>query len=287
LFLPTFKFKLKKNLCVGLRGLNIKNSSTLPQKIKHDLLESYTFEANPICKEITLFNQSRGVSYLVKKSKITNLERKLLSLTPKIESILIGLLLSDGWLQKRGHWNPRFGLKQSFTNFSFLWTCFEEFAYLCSGYPYMGKSYIRGKCFFSITFQTRQLECFNDIFNLFYSTVKGKKIKYINTELFFHMNYRVLAFWIMGDGCKKNNGLEISTQSYSLKEVIYLADILRIKFNLNPGIHVSRPDKSIYTKKSTSHSSVNYKIYINSKDLSKIRPFILPFFVKDFLYKIN
>ena len=155
----------------------------------------------------------------------------------------------------------------------------------------MGKSYIRGKCFFSITFQTRQLECFNEIFNLFYFTrlwrVKGKNFKYINPELFYYMNYRVLAFLIMGDGSKKNKGLEISTQSYSLKEVIYLADILRIKFDLNPGIHVSRPDKSIYTKKSTSYSSVNYKIFINSKDLNKIRPFILPFFVKDFLYKIN
>jgi len=58
---------------------------------------------NQNSKGITLFNKSLGISCLVKKSKITNVERNLLELTPKLESILIGLLLSDGWFQKRGH----------------------------------------------------------------------------------------------------------------------------------------------------------------------------------------
>ena len=159
----------------------------------------------------------------------------------------------------------------------------------------MGKSFIRGKTFLSISFQTRQLECFNKIFNLFYKNVNGKNVKYINPYLFFYMNYMVLAYWIMGDGNKQKNGLELCTQSYSLKVVILLANILRIKFNLNPGIHVSRPDKSIYKNKSsslnlensTANTSVNYKIYLNSVDLNKIRPFILPYFVEDFKYKIS
>ena len=46
--------------------------------------------------KITLFNKSIGISSLVKKSKITSAERGLLNLTPKLESILIGLMLSDG-----------------------------------------------------------------------------------------------------------------------------------------------------------------------------------------------
>lgn len=245
---------------------------------------------------LTLYNNSLGISSLVKKSKLTNVERKWLCLTPKLESILIGLLLSDGWLQKRAQWNPRFGLKQSLKNFPFLWSCFEEFAYLCSGYPYLGKSHIRGKLFYSISFQTRQLECFNEVFNLFYKTVNGKRVKQINQELLHYMNYSVLAFWIMGDGNKQKKGLEINTQSYTLNEVILLVNILRIKFNLNPGIHVSRPDTSIYKIKANSllrsdlktlSCAINYKIYLNSVDLNKIKPFIKPYFVKHFLYKIN
>ena len=107
---------------------------------------------------------------------------------------------------------------------------------------------------------------------------------------------------------KQKKGLELSTQSYTLKEVIILSNILRIKFNLNPRIHESRPDDSIYKNKTSSENPlsvlglalnlknsssapnrprVNYKIYLNSVDLNKIRPFILPYFVKHFLYKIN
>ena len=96
----------------------------------------------------------------------------------------------------------------------------------------------------------------------------------------------------MGDGNKQKKGLELSTQSYTLKEVILLSNILRIKFNLNPRLHQSKPDKSIYKKSSlylenSSSSLINYKIYLNSEDLNKIKPFIMPYFVKHFLYKIN
>jgi len=95
----------------------------------------------------------------------------------------------------------------------------------------------------------------------------------------------------MGDGSKQKKGLDINTQSFTLKEVILLVNILRIKFNLNPRIHKSRPDKSIYKSKSfklsPSTATTNYKIYLNSADLNKIRPFIMPYFVNHFMYKIN
>ena len=240
---------------------------------------------------ITLYNKSLGISSLINKSKLTNIERNLLGLTHRIESILIGLLLSDGWFQKRGHWNPRFGLKQSIINFPFLWSCFIEFAYLCSGYPYLGKYVLRGKLFYNISFQTRQLECFNIIYNLFYKSVKGRLVKQISPELFHYMNYIVLAYWIQGGGSKQKKGLEISTQGYTLKEVILLANILRIKFNLDPKIQLSRPDQSIYRNRSInlgpSLVAPNYKIYLNSVDLNKIRPLISPYFVPQFLCKIN
>ena len=81
---------------------------------------------------------------------------------------LIGLILSDAWLRKTGHWNPRIGFKQSIINFYYFWHVYNELAYLCSGLPMFGKTIKRGKLFFSLTLQTRQLDCLNEIFNLFY-----------------------------------------------------------------------------------------------------------------------
>ena len=55
------------------------------------------------------------------------------------------------------------------------------------------KTVTRGKLFYSVCLQTRQLVCLNEIFNLFYLTINGKVIKTVKQELFFHMDYIVLA----------------------------------------------------------------------------------------------
>jgi hypothetical protein len=283
--------------------LSVNTPSLFFSCLKYKYLHFSTNIKGNKTKEITLLNQPLGYSSLFKKSKISLEEKKRLILTPRVQSILIGLLLSDGWLQKRNHWNPRFGLKQSIINFPYLWVCYNELGYLCSGDIYLGKAKLRGKLFYNISFQTRQLECFIELYNLFYINVNGKKIKIIKPDLFFYMDYIVLAHWIQGDGSKKQKGLELNTQGFNLNEVILLANILRIKFDLKPTLHKSRPDSSIYSKvknfkiitSSTSNISncekeknkINYKIYINGKDLNKIRPLILPYFVDHFVYKIS
>jgi hypothetical protein len=76
----------------------------------------------------------------------------------------------------------------------------------------------------------------------------------------------------MGDGAKKNKGLILCTDSFTLQEIIILMNILNIKYNLNLTIHKEK------------HKS---RIYINQKELSKLLPYIKPYFVNHFLYKIH
>lgn len=73
----------------------------------------------------------------------------------------------------------------------------------------------------------------------------------------------------MGDGSKKNNGITLCTDNFTLKEVVLLVNILIIKFDINPSIHKEKN---------------NFRIYINNKDLMKIKPYISPYFVDNFLY---
>ena len=208
------------------------------------------------------------------KPKLTNTEKLLLSLTPITKSILIGLILSDGWVQKKGHWNTRIGIKQSIKNFPYFWHVYNEIGYLCSSLPMWAKTKTRGKIFYSVYLQTRQLKCLNEIFYLFYEpTIKeGNKIKSVKQDLFFNMDYLVLAHWIMGDGSKRAKGLVLCTDNFTLQEVVLLVNILIIKFEISPTIQKEK-DK--------------FRIYINKKSLMKIKPFILPFFVDHFLYKLN
>jgi len=232
----------------------------------------FSTNTNSSCKQITLWNKQIGINSISSKSRITNSDKKLLQLTPRVKSIIIGLILSDAWLQKRGHWNARIGFKQSINNFPYLWHIYCELGYLCSGLPMLAKTITRGKIFYGVFLQTRQLECLNEIFNLFYLNRNGQIVKTVTQELFFHMDDMVLAHWIMGDGSKRAKGIVLCTDNFSLQEVILLANILNFKFDINPTIQKEKN---------------KFRIYINGKNLMKIKPFILPYFVDHFLYKIN
>ena len=241
-------------------------------------------------KELTLWNKQLGLSSMNKKSKISAKEREMLTLTPRVKSIIVGLILSDAWMQKRGHWNPRLALKQSIINFPYLWEVFNELAYLCSSFPYSSKNVLRGKTFFSLTFQTRQLASLNEIINLFYVNKNGKLIKTIKPDLFFYLDYIALAHWIQGDGSSRNKGVSLITFGYSLKEVILLLNILIIKFDIHPTIYTQkhRADPLIYINPLNPNiGKTEYIIHINKKDLDKIKPKLLPYFSKHFLYKLS
>lgn len=130
---------------------------------------------------------------------------------------------------------------------------------------------MRGKIFYSLTFQTRQLECLMEIIDLFYIFKNNKLEKTIKYDLFFNIDYIVLAHFIMGDGSKRKKGLILCTDNFSLQEVVLLLNILIIKFDINPTIQKEKN---------------KFRIYINEKSLIKIKPFIIPYFVDHFLYKI-
>lgn len=52
---------------------------------------------------LTIWDKPLGYSSHNNKSKITKLERDSLKLTSRVRSIIIGLMLSDGWVKKNGH----------------------------------------------------------------------------------------------------------------------------------------------------------------------------------------
>jgi hypothetical protein len=233
-------------------------------------INNIKYSTNYTYTQLNLWNKKIGLNFYRLNTRLTNKDRLYLTLTPRVKSILIGLILSDSWIQKRVHWNPRVGLKQSFINFSYLWSVYSEISYLCSNLPMWGKETMRGKIFYSVSIQTRQLLCLNEIYNLFYDKNSSKKL--IKDELFFYMDYIVLANWIQGDGSKRDKGLILCTDNFSLQDISKLVNILILKFDLKPTIQKEKN---------------KYRIYINRKCLLKIKPFITPFFADHFLYKIN
>lgn len=270
----------------GLLGWSISNLKESVKFYTNPQLKS-SFVSDNSSKELTLWNKHLGFSSHNRRTKITNLERNMLQLTPRVRSIIVGLIISGGWMNKNGHWNPRIGLKQSVKNFLYLWVVYNELAYLCSGPLQSSKSVMRGKTFYSLAFQTRQLICLIEIFNLFYIKVNNKIKKTIKPELFFYLDYIALAHFVQWDGSKKGKGINLNTQNFTLEEVVLLINILIIKFDIKPTLQKHKPDVSIYTKSNKDKEKMGYRIYINKKDLNKMKPHLLPHFSDQFLYKIS
>jgi len=117
---------------------------------------------------LTIWEKPLNLSSMNTKQKLSNIERNQIKLTNRLKSILIVILLSDGWIRKNKKWNPRIGFKQSIINFKYFWVVFEEISVLCSNFPYLTVTTCRGKLFYGFKLETRQLSCLNELYNLFY-----------------------------------------------------------------------------------------------------------------------
>lgn len=186
-----------------------------------------------------------------------------------VEGVLVGALLSDGWLQKsKQNWNARFGIKQSVKFFNYLWHLFTLLSPLCSSVPYLSVTRKRGKLFYALTIQTRAYPCLNELYTMF--IVDNKKV--VPYNIYNLLTPIALAHWIMGDGSVRNEGLTLCTESFTLSDVIRLMNVLRIKYLLDCSVHynLGKP-----------------RIYILKSEMSKLREIVGPYMEDSMLYKLQ
>jgi LAGLIDADG DNA endonuclease family len=76
----------------------------------------------------------------------------------------------------------------------------------------------------------------------------------------------------MGDGTNSGTGITLQTQSFTIKEVVFIVSVLIHKFNLECNIHMHRNQPTIY---------------INSRSMKKIKPNLLPYIFPSMKYKFS
>jgi hypothetical protein len=82
----------------------------------------------------------------------------------------------------------------------------------------------------------------------------------------------MLAHWIKGDGTRKDNALILQTDCFTIKEVVFILNVLLIKFNIRSTIHYQRNNPVLYLKTASKN---------------RIREKLRPFMCKSKLYKIE
>ena len=220
---------------------------------------------NNKCKELVVFGSN--LSSTVNYPPYTSIVRYMVKIPFNLEAILLGVLLSDGWLFINKAGNTLLAFKQTINKLEYFFYVFNKLSHYCSANPRLTTTRINGKIFNGIVFATRSYPCFTEWYNIFY--VNKKKIVPLN--LYNMLTYEALAHWIMGDGTKSNMGLTLQTQSFTIKEVVFIISVLIYKFNLKCSIHVQRNQPTIY---------------ISSKSIKEIQPKILPYICNSMRYKL-
>ena len=100
----------------------------------------------------------------------------------------------------------------------------------------------------------------------------GKKIIPINISEY--LTPFALAVLVMDDGGWTNYGVKIATNSFKLKEVELLKNVLKSKYNLEPTI------QKIWIKD-------KYSIYIKKQSIPNLINIIGPFMHSSMLYKLG
>lgn len=252
-------------------------------------------EPNTINKELVIYG-SNLCSNLGNK-KFTSIIQYMINIPNNRLYAIVGILLSDGHIESMNSkldnysrvanktglkdsnnislFNSRFRFKQSIKHIEYALYVFDIFTPYCSNKPKLVNSNLtaRGtrtdKTFYGIELITRSLPCFTVLRNKFYQG----RVKIIPDDIYDYISYESIAHIIMGDGSfQVGGGIVLNLQAFTTKELIFLMNILKIKFDLNCTLHKSRN---------------KYVIYIKLESVKKLYPHIEEYIIPSMVYKFK
>ncbi len=238
----------------------------IPKINKWNKIQSNMFPVTN-CTKLICFDKKLDNTLGLKR--ITKYLRDITYLNSNSVDVLIGLLLGDAYFKTSSHnHNKRIGFKQSIINFPFMWTVFTELSHYCSSLPRIEYTTLKTKRYKLITLETRSYPIRDKLYNILYINNR----KSIQPELFHYLTPKALAYWIMSDGISAQYGLILCTDSFSIKEVTTLINILIIRYNFNCSIHFANKKP---------------RIYIKAQSIVNLRQLVIPYFIPFSMYKLQ
>jgi DNA-binding transcriptional regulator WhiA len=78
------------------------------------------FNSNKTITYLIIWDRAENTSFYTVKY-LSHLERNIINITKYNRSILIGVMLSDGSMEKNKGWNPRIRIEQSIKYIQYVW----------------------------------------------------------------------------------------------------------------------------------------------------------------------
>lgn len=235
-------------------------------------------DENPLHTNLVLWgnNLSSTVGVRFSRSQLS-----LVKLPLYIRSVIVGLVISDGWIifENKTSKNALLGFSQSGANSIYAWYVFSILSHYCPSYPIFREGKHKGKFSYAIQFKTRSMACITELRRLFYP----EGIKVIPNNIYELLTPVALAHIIMGDGqgarlipATLGLGIVLCTNSFSVNDVVRLMNVLIIRYRLECTIHLKRQNQK-----------VEYLIYIREGSMALLRSIVIPFMHPSMYYKLR
>lgn len=190
-------------------------------------------------------------------------------------NVVIGLLLSDGWLiiASKTHKNARLGFSQSLDHASYVFFVFNILSHYCSSSPRLRTGIRAGNRYYALEFVTRSMPCISELRSLFYPN----GVKIIPHNIYELLTPVALAHLIMGDGSVERHGLILCTNSYSVLDVVRLINVLMIRYRLECTIRL----------KKRQNQKIENMLFIRHGSMPLLRTIVTPHMHSSMLYKLG
>lgn len=131
-----------------------------------------------------------------------------------------------------------------------------------------------GEVFFHYRINTYTFSSLNWIHDMFYTKVEGNFVKIIPNNIEEFLTPLALAIWFSDDGSKLGKGARIATNCFTLKELIFVSNVLYKKYNLIVTIHSGGINKG-------------HVLYINSNSMPTFSKLVKPLMLPSLHYKLG
>jgi len=208
--------------------------------------------------------------------KFTRKQLATVRLPAYTKGVIVGLILSDGWLIISNSKNARLGFAQSGDHSEYFWFVFFSLSHYCSSYPRVRirtNVLLSRKETISLQLFTRLMPCMTELHSLFYP----EGVKIVPQNIYELLTPVALAHVIMGDGSVQRHGLIICTNSYSVQDVVRLINVLIIRYRL----------KCTLRLKKRQNNKIEYMIYISQSSMPSLLNIVSPYMHPSMLYKIS
>lgn len=248
-----------------------------------------------LCKNYLFFILSIIITYLllINYSAITNTELEFIILQSVINPLLFpltGTLLGDGHLRYTHKDKNDPSITKGNAHFSMT---LKNYEYICFLYYNIYRSIMSptpprpwpnpetGKPVQQYTINSLTNSFFSELHSQWYSwcSIENKFIKVLPEGIYELLTPMGLALWIQDDGYYHNGGVRISSDNFTLQEVVKLSIILETKFSLKVTIN-----NKFRANSKKQHS---YLIRISAESMDTLRELVLPYFVPSMMYKLG